>query len=333
MYWTEEGLDESSGIVASHLEKFFPMRGKLCVLIVPGDNLAIVGTIMRKALHMMGATTAMMGLMFTQEQKKELIDVLREEEPYLLMGNPARLLSLLKDCKEMGVDPKTFGLTYTMSTSEVLQDKTKKLIEDSFGAKVIQQSGMTEVAGISIECSERNGMHVLEEGVFLEVCDPETGESIMEGVGEIYVTNLTNPAYPLVRYRTEDLARITYKSCPCGLESPRLWYKCRLSESVSLKGHTIYAYQIDEALNAIPELSPHFSLSVESEDGVSLAVECDAASRSDETLAKLRKILQESVPPLAQVEFTLTFVDIESLTRTPRGKVAKRMQDLRGEKV
>ncbi len=338
MYWTEEGLDESAKYVGLHIDRFFNIRGKLCILIVPGDNLAIVGTIMRRAFYSVGGMTAMMGLMSNHDQKKELIDVMKEENPYFMMGNPARLVSFLNDCKAEGVDPKSFGLKYIMSTSEVLQAKLKRFLEESYGAKIIQQAGMTEVSGIGIECSEFDGMHILEDAVYVEVVDPVSGKPIKEGVGEVVVSNLVNTAYPLVRYQTEDLARITYLPCRCGLTTPRLWYKCRTSESIDIEGQKIYAYQIDEVLNTMPHLSSHFSLKVSHVNGLNnilIQVESDSKEHTKINETQVKDSLNKAIPHLSDAEkagkisIDIKLIKIETLPRTPRGKVSNRIVDER----
>jgi phenylacetate-CoA ligase len=50
---------------------------------------------------------------------------------------------------------------------------------------------------------------VLEDWVYLEVIDPETGAPLPEGErGELVVTHLCKQAMPLLRFRTGDLTRL-----------------------------------------------------------------------------------------------------------------------------
>lgn len=53
------------------------------------------------------------------------------------------------------------------------------------------------------------GLRVLDDWVFLEVIDPETGAALPDGErGELVITHLTREAMPLLRFRTGDLTRL-----------------------------------------------------------------------------------------------------------------------------
>ncbi|OGZ09261.1 MAG: hypothetical protein A3D65_05855 [Candidatus Lloydbacteria bacterium RIFCSPHIGHO2_02_FULL_50_13] len=338
IYWTEEALENSAKAMANYLRRLFSLKGKLCIVIAPSDNLAIVGDFERKVFRNMNALIGSMGLTFTDDQRKQLITVMQAEEPYLLMGNPGRVLSLIQDFVDANVDTKKLGIKYVISGSEILTPKTRDFIEKAFGATVFDHGGMTEVGGTTIECRAHDGQHVFESVVYAEVLNLETGEVITEGIGELCFTTLINPAFPLVRYKTEDIVKITHKKCSCGLKTPRIWYKCRISESVSLFGATLYAYQVDEALEEIKELTSAYNLRVESVGpGVTmtLVVECQKEFQHESYTKKILQALKERIPKLntalgsKKMNIVISFVDPETLKRTPRGKIANRILDAR----
>ena len=84
---------------------------------------------------------------------------------------------------------------------------TRARIEQSWGARVIDHHGLTEVGPLSFECWEAPGfLHVNEGEYICEVLDPLTGAEAPYGQpGELVVTNLGRTASPVIRYRTSDV--------------------------------------------------------------------------------------------------------------------------------
>lgn len=321
MYYNEEALEAVAAATANGMRRILPdLEGKLAILICPADNLAAVGEYTKRALRNLHAFSGSMGLTYTFDQAKQLVEVMREEKPYLVIGNPARLLKLINDIKLHDTDPKHLGVQYILSTSEVLTDKTREFIQESFGAKVYQGGGMTEVGWSSMEGKSANGQHILEN-VYAEVLDLHTGELIAEGVGELYLTTLVNPAYPLVRYKTEDIVKITHIPQD-DVSIPRIWYKCRMSEKINFDNKEVYAYQIDDALESVKEVTSAFSCVF---DGKSLALYVEAAKEEQKDEVK-DKVTQQILPLVLDIKKIEVFlVDTETLERSPRGKVKNRM--------
>jgi len=171
-----------------------------------------------------------------------------------------------------------------------------------------------------MEGPSANGQHILDN-VYAEVLDLKSGQLITEGVGELYLTTLINPAYPLVRYKTEDIVKIT--SVPQdGIDIPRIWYKCRISEKISFGDNEVYAYQIDAALESIKEVTAVFSLSFNGNDFF-LKIETEKESQKESVKRKVLDKILLFIPEIHMLKVEL--VDVETLERSPRGKVKNRM--------
>ena len=71
-------------------------------------------------------------------------------------------------------------------------------IERSWGARVIDHYGLTEVGPVSFECWEAPGYLHVNEGQFIaEVLDPVSSRPVADGEhGELVVTNLGRTASP-----------------------------------------------------------------------------------------------------------------------------------------
>jgi len=96
----------------------------------------------------------------------------------------------------------------------MLSDIDRQLIAEGFGVPVYDSYGLREAGLIGHEC-EHQTMHCMDEQVILETVDPETLEPT-DGEGELVVTNIVGPAFPIIRYRTGDIVTLSREACLCG---------------------------------------------------------------------------------------------------------------------
>jgi len=108
-----------------------------------------------------------------------------------------------------------------VTSAEVLEAADRSLLEDVFGCPVFNRYGSREVSVIASECERHQGLHTMAEGLIVEVVGRE-GPAAPGEMGSILVTDLLNPAMPLIRYRIGDLGAWETGTCDCGRELPRL---------------------------------------------------------------------------------------------------------------
>ncbi len=108
-----------------------------------------------------------------------------------------------------------------VTSAEVLDDTERLLLEEVFGCPVFNRYGSREVSVLASECPAHSGLHVMAEGLYLEIETPH-GPAAPGELGSILVTDLLNHAMPLIRYRIGDLGAWASGSCPCGRALPRL---------------------------------------------------------------------------------------------------------------
>ena len=111
-----------------------------------------------------------------------------------------------------------------MTSGQMLPDASRRIIEEAFGCKVFDKYGAREFGGgLSYECEEHNGHHVVAECAIVEII--KDGRPAPPGeIGELVITELNNFAVPLIRYRLGDLAAQVdnSKPCRCGRGLPRI---------------------------------------------------------------------------------------------------------------
>lgn len=107
------------------------------------------------------------------------------------------------------------------TAAEPLFDYQRQVIESVFGCPVFDSYSCREVGLIACECEQHNGLHIMMRNCYVEVL--RDGEPVPDGEeGEFVLTNLTNLAFPLIRYRIEDWGKKSTRQCLCGRGLPML---------------------------------------------------------------------------------------------------------------
>jgi phenylacetate-CoA ligase len=133
----------------------------------------------------------------------------------VLVSTPSYALHLLEVGRERGLDLAKLPVRITVHAGEPGAGirEVRHRIEEGWGARTFDHSGMTEVGAFGFECVEQAGLHVNETEFIAEVLDPATGRPAPEG--ELVLTTLGRAGSPVFRYRTGDRVRLAGTACPC----------------------------------------------------------------------------------------------------------------------
>jgi phenylacetate-CoA ligase len=174
---------------------------------------------------------------------------------------------------------------------------TRRRIEQSWGARVIDHHGLTEVGPVSFECWEAPGfLHANESEFICEVRDPVTGRDVEDGrPGELVITNLGRTACPIIRYRTGDI--VVRRSSPCGCG--RTWLRLeggiltRVDDMVNIRGVNVYPAGIESVVRHIAEVVEFRSTVSRRGELRSLTLEIEVAPQAAEPSAVAQRVAAE----------------------------------------
>lgn len=134
------------------------------------------------------------------------LEQMRRSGALWIHGYPSMVALIASYALEHGVELKARWVTLG---SENLLPQQEQLIERAFGVLPIEHYGMAEaVTNISM-CPARR-LHVDEDFAATEFIPMEDGRHRILG------TNLSNPAFPLLRYEVGDFASLGDLTCDCG---------------------------------------------------------------------------------------------------------------------
>ncbi len=136
--------------------------------------------------------------------------------------------------------------------AEAWTEEMRHDIENRLGLKAYDIYGLTELSGpgVAYECEDQHGMHINEDHFIAEIIDPKTGETLPDGTrGELVLTSVTKQAFPLLRYRTKDIAVLTRGTCACGRTFVRMSKPMgRTDDMLIIKGVNVFPSQIEMVL-------------------------------------------------------------------------------------
>lgn len=268
--------------------------------------------------------------------EKQLM-IMEDFKTTVLIATPSYGVYLSEMAKDKGVSDR-LKLRVGLFGSEVCTPEMRDQIEKNIGIIVTDNYGLTELGGpgVSGECLERNGLHINEDYYLCEVIDPETGEVLPEGdAGELVITPLAKEAFPIFRYRTKDLARLTYEPCPCGRTQARMTKVMgRTDDMMIIKGVNVFPSQIESVLFTMDHIGPHYQLILRKKnfmDTLEVQVELIDASLLERygELDALQNRIHDALKSVLGLECKVSLVPPRTITRF-EGK-AKRIIDLRNE--
>lgn len=186
----------------------------------------------------------------------------------IICCTPSYAMYLGEAIEEMGKTSE-LKLKAGILGAEPWTDEMRKAIEEKLHIKAYDIYGLSEILGpgVGYECECQTGMHINEDHFLVEIIDPDTLEVLPDGVkGEVVFTTITKEAFPLIRYRTRDIASISHEVCKCGRTFVKMSKPCgRTDDMLIIRGVNVFPSQIEEVLLkvSISGITPNYMIIVE----------------------------------------------------------------------
>lgn len=307
--WTEKDVEN----ITSWTARTMWMSG-----VRPGDTIQngfsyglwVAGLSCHYAASKIGCFTIPIGATLTERQIEYFVKL----KPTVFLATPSYALYLSEKLREKGISTKELSLRLGIFGGEAGTEipSTRKKIEEGLGIDAYDYYGLAEIGPtIASECKEKNGIHWVEDHVLVEILDKDTKKRCQPGeVGVLVLTHLTKEGTPLIRYWTNDLAKLEVEKCDCGRTHARSpgGILGRADDMIIYKGENFYPAQVEKVVRSFPELSPEYIIRLDTDektgaDVVTIVVEClDVSLRSDNLITALKKALREELAVTPEVE-------------------------------
>jgi phenylacetate-CoA ligase len=142
-------------------------------------------------------------------------------------------------------------------------------MEEFWGTRLYDCYGSTQIRSIYAATCEKGAVHEGRRGsyhpaepfVLAEITDPATGKPVPYGdEGELVITNLSQQAAPMIRFRQGDrIRRLPPDACDCG----RTWEAweagtiSRYDDMLKIRGQNVWPLAVDEVVFAYREIEEY----------------------------------------------------------------------------
>jgi phenylacetate-CoA ligase len=192
----------------------------------------------------LGAMAISGGAMSTEQRARTILDL----GVTALCCTPTYALRLAETAREIGLDLAVSAVQTVICAGEpgASVPATRQLIEEAYGARVYDHSGMTELGPTGFGCLSGGGVHLVQTEFIFEV----------SAEGELIATNLGRWGSPLIRYRTGDRVELATEPCPCGSQFAKLagGILGRVDDMFTVRGVNLYPSQVEEIVRHHPDV-------------------------------------------------------------------------------
>jgi phenylacetate-CoA ligase len=236
-------------------------------------HLTPAGLLLDEALRAVGATVLPTGPGNTELQ----IMMMMALNVSGFVGQPSYLMTVLDKCDEMGIPKEGVTIKKALFSAEPYTPAQQTRFEGEYGMKTTSAYGTADLGIVGYTRAGMQGFCVIDS-VYLEIVDPDTGQTVAPGEsGEIVATTF-NKAYPLVRFGTGDLGALAPEPAE-GCWQQILGLYGRSGDAIKVRGMFLHPNQLMAArmqfpqikhLQAIitrPQNSDHLRLLVELNEG------------------------------------------------------------------
>jgi phenylacetate-CoA ligase len=249
----------------------------------------------------------------------QIVRLSRELRPtgwYTVSGPMVMMLEAY--ARETGDDLRAAFSSYrgVIFAGEPIGPRARRLVEEDWGLELFLQTGVGDV-GAATECREHDGYHFWEDTCYLENLDPLGTDAVGDGErGELVSTTLLDKIAPLIRYRSDDLVRITRATCACGRTHGRVWPLGRKGDEVLVDGRSVMPGDVWAAIEGVPETSAALFQIVRTQREMDrLRIRVGYATDGPKGLDDLRTRVHDAVQGAVGVEPDIELVANEVLLR------------------
>lgn len=184
---------------------------------------------------------------------------IHEIEPTALIAVPSFLLKLIEYAIKKGINYTDSSVRKAICIGESVRNPDFTLnaigrrITELWDIELYSTYASTEMATAFTECNQFQGGHLHPELVILELLDNDDLPVGENEAGEVTITTLGIEAFPLLRFKTGDIATLHIGVCGCGRTTPRLGPIIgRKQQMIKYKGTTVFPPAIFDLIDNCP---------------------------------------------------------------------------------
>jgi len=209
---------------------------------------------------------------------------------------------------EQGLKPGS-DLPIRMISGHMGQEDEVALARAWEGADIYDWYGVGDTGAIAGQGPDKAGLYIMEDAQYLEICDIDTGQPVMDGItGDMVNTCLfKDDIYPIIRFNTHDVSAMCIDTAPSDLNLRRMkGFLGRSDNMVKLRGINVFPQGIGAMLADQPGFSGEYICQVRRDHNGrdEMTVTIEVSNSSADLGDTFRHILREKIGVAVDVMLT-----------------------------
>jgi phenylacetate-CoA ligase len=287
---------ETQNLLLGRLYRFQGLRPDDIVHSVYGHGMINGGHYVREAVTHWTSALFMSAGTGVETRSARQVELMRDFRASVIVGFADYIKKLAVTAREQGIEPGR-DIRIRMISGHLGREDKETLSKAWGGAACFDWYGVGDTGAIAGEGPDRDGLYVMEDAQYLEICDIDTHMPVADAAeGDMVVTCLyKDDLYPIIRFNTHDVTRLRAGRSSIGVNFRRIeGFLGRSDNMVKVKGINIFPQAIGPMLEEHAAFAGEFICkATRAEDGREVfTVLAEARSSAVEIAQAMQDILK-----------------------------------------
>lgn len=251
---------EVQNLLLGRLYRFQGMRPDDVVHSVYGHGMINGGHYVREAVTHWTSSVFLSAGTGVETRSIQQVELMRNFGATVIVGFADYIKKLAEVAREMGLEPGR-DIPVRMISGHLGREDKAAMGEAWGGAQCFDWYGVGDTGCIAGEGPDRDGLYVMEDAQYLEVCDIDTGKPVEDGqTGDMVTTCLfKDDLYPIIRFNTHDVTQVKSGVSSIGVNYKRIeGFMGRSDNMVKIRGINIFPQGVGPMLDEHPAFAKEF---------------------------------------------------------------------------
>ncbi len=290
---------ETQNLLLGRLYQFQGLRPDDIIHSVYGHGMINGGHYVREAVMHWTSAVFMSAGTGVETRSARQVELMRDFRATAIVGFADYIKKLALVAAEAGIVPGE-DIKIRMISGHLGREDKEALSKSWGGAECFDWYGVGDTGCIAGEGPDRDGLYVMEDAQYLEVCDIDTGNPVDDGEdGDMVVTCLyKDDIYPIIRFNTHDVTRYKTDVSSIDMNFRRVeGFLGRSDNMVKIRGINIFPQAIGPLMEEVSTFGGEFICkAVRDDDGRDdFIVMAEVKDKSEATRVALQETLKRKI--------------------------------------
>ena len=309
---------EAQNLLLARLYRFQGLRPDDVVHSVYGHGMINGGHYVREAVTHWTSAVFLSAGTGVETRSAQQVRIMADLRATAIVGFADYIKKLARVAAEEGLTPGE-DIRIRMISGHMGREDKASVSEMWGGPPCFDWYGVGDTGAVAGEGPDRDGLYVMEDAQFLEVCDIETGALVPDGEkGDMVVTCLyKDDVYPIIRFNTHDVTEVKTGASALGLNFRRIeGFLGRSDNMVKLRGINVFPQAIGPMLEGVAGFGGEFVCRCVRDDQGrdEMIVEAETATETGAVSDALRDEMQAVLKRQIGIDVAVRLMPLGSLS-------------------